>query len=312
MKRNSLSWRGVSYVLMMMLLSLFLLSGCAELSNGETSNNAGSTSTAAVSSSDSAYSSSETAASVNDSSDIAVSNSEKPEHGVTVKLTKVVDGDTFQVLYQKKITTVRVLLIDTPETHHPKLGVQPYGPEASAQAHRLLDGKTVTLELAKDGGRDKYGRLLAYVFVDGKSFEELQLASGLARVAYVYPPNTKYIDQYRSVENQARAKNIGIWSVNGYAEANGFHPEVMKGTAAYDEIHKNSNQSSSTAVAENSVEGQSTPNQAGDCGGLIKGNISSRGKIYHMPSDRYYKVTKAEICFKNRNDAVKAGFRAAK
>ncbi|MCO7127629.1 thermonuclease family protein [Sporolactobacillus shoreicorticis] len=310
MKKIDLNGHRGSHVLIMLFLSLILLSGCAELSGSETPSKAGQKSEA-ISNSDSIDSSSSIAASVGDSK-IAVSKSKKPEHGVTAKVTKVVDGDTFQVLYQKKVTTVRVLLIDTPETHHPKLGVQPYGPEASAQAHRLLDGKTVTLELAKNGGRDKYGRLLAYVFVDGKSFESLQLAGGLARVAYVYPPNTKYIDQYQSVENQARAEKIGIWSVNGYAEANGFHPEVMKGTAAYDEIHKSSNQSSSTAVFENIGEGQTLPSQAGDCNGLIKGNISSRGKIYHMPSDRYYKVTKAEVCFKTRNAAVKAGFRAAK
>lgn len=235
--------------------------------------------------------------------------------GVPVRVVKVVDGDTFDVIYQKKVTTVRVLLIDTPETHHPVLGVQPYGPEASAYAHQLLDGKTVNLEVAVNGGRDKYGRLLAYVFVGGKSYEGLQLLKGLARVAYIFPPNTKYLGQYRADEASARAKGLNIWSVSGYAQADGFHPEVMKGTAAYKEIHNgssSSSRSSATKSAAASVSGGFPPDSSGNCGGAIKGNISARGKIYHVPSERYYKVTKAEVCFNTRTEAAKAGFRASR
>lgn len=299
MKKSMMKFIGI-------LMACFLFSGCAQVDESSLSD----ASSAVISSSESSTSA-ESASTANGISQAAVNKIEVPTGAVNAKVIKVVDGDTLQVLYQKKISTVRVLLIDTPETHHPKLGVQPYGPEASAYAHQLLDGKTVALELAKNGGRDKYGRILAYVFVDGKSFEELQLASGLARVAYIYPPNTKYVDQYRAIEAQAKEKKIGIWSVNGYAEANGFHPEVMKGTEAYKEIQKSGDQASSTD-SESTTAGQISPTQVGDCNGAIKGNISSRGKIYHMPSDQYYKVTKAEICFKSRKDAEKAGFRAVK
>lgn len=234
--------------------------------------------------------------------------------GIPAKVVKVVDGDTLDVIYQKKVTTVRVLLIDTPETHHPILGVQPYGPEASAYAHQLLDGKTVNLEVAVNGGRDKYGRLLAYVFVDGKSYEGLQLSKGLARVAYIFPPNTKYLDQYRADEAAARQKKLNIWSVSGYARADGFHPEVMKGTAAYKEIHQGSSGTSSSSAqkATASVSGSFSPDSSGNCGGAIKGNISARGKIYHIPSERYYKATRAEVCFKTRTAAANAGFRASR
>jgi micrococcal nuclease len=226
----------------------------------------------------------------------------------------VVDGDTLDVIYQKKVTTVRVLLIDTPETHHPILGVQPYGPEASAYAHQLLDGKTVNLEVAVNGGRDKYGRLLAYVFVGGRSYEGLQLSKGLARVAYIFPPNTKYLNQYRADEAAARQKRLNIWSVGGYARADGFHPEVMKGTAAYKEIDRgtSSRQGNVSKSAAASVSGGFSPDSSGNCGGAIKGNVSNRGKIYHLPSERYYKVTKAEVCFKTRSAAAHAGFRASR
>ncbi|BBN99566.1 hypothetical protein St703_22710 [Sporolactobacillus terrae] len=283
--------------------AVLFLSGCA--AGGELNTDASTSSSSAQLSSDADHS----AGSAADASvQTDVSAIKEPAGGVHTKVIKVVDGDTFQVLYQKKVVTVRVLLIDTPETHHPSLGVQPYGPEASSNAHKLLDGKTVTLELAKNGGRDKYGRLLAYVFVDGRSFEALQLAAGLARVAYVYPPNTKYVDQFRAVEQQAKTKRLGVWSVNGYAAADGFHPDLMKGTDAYREIQGRSKPAKQPSAA--SAESNSSPD--GACQGKIKGNISSRGKIYHMPSDPYYKVTKAERCFKSRTEAENAGFRAAK
>ncbi|MET1247216.1 thermonuclease family protein [Sporolactobacillus sp. STCC-11] len=288
------------------LMAIVLLSGCAQFDESGQSDASSATTPSPESSTPA-----ESASTASGNSQVVVNKVDVPRGAVNAKVIKVVDGDTLQVLYQKKISTVRVLLIDTPETHHPKLGVQPYGPEASAHAHQLLDGKTVALELAKNGGRDKYGRMLAYVFVNGRSFEELQLASGLARVAYVYPPNTNYVDQYRAIEAQAKKKKIGIWSVSGYAEANGFHPDVMKGTEVYKETQKSGGQASSSA-AEATTAGQTSPTETGDCNGAIKGNVSSRGKIYHMPSDRYYKVTKAELCFKSRKDAEKAGFRAAK
>lgn len=221
---------------------------------------------------------------------------------VNAQVVKVIDGDTIKVRYNGQEETVRFLLVDTPETHHPKLGVQPYGPEASAYTHRLLDGQTVQLELAVNGGRDKYGRILAYIFHDGKSVEEALLSKGLARVAYVIPPNTKYINDYYTVEKKAKAKKIGIWSVQGYARSDGFHPEVMKNSQG--------NQGPTLDKTTN-TDGSFAPDASGGCTGAIKGNITRNGsKIYHLSTDRYYKVTKAEECFKTIKKAVSAGFRA--
>lgn len=241
-------------------------------------------------------------------------------HLVTAKVDKVVDGDTIDVDYKGKKTAVRMLLVDTPETHHPKLGVQPYGPEASRFTHHLLDGKTAQLELGKNGGHDKYGRLLAYVYIGGKSVEEALLSRGLARVAYVFPPNTKYVSEYRAVQKQAQEKKRGVWSVKGYATESGFRPEVMKGTKAYAEAENyrpaaalsssSSEKTRQTSGAENSRSGGLSPDNDGNCDGAIKGNISSRGKIYHLPADASYKMTKAEACFRTVEAAKAAGFRA--
>jgi len=217
---------------------------------------------------------------------------------VNAKVTDVIDGDTVKVMYKGKEETIRMLLIDTPETHHPKLGVQPYGMQASNYMKNLLTGKTVQVEPAVNEGRDKYGRLLAYLFIDGQSVQQKVLEKGLARVAYIYPPNTKYLDEYRAAEAKAKEKKIGVWSVTGYAREDGYHPEVMKGKIEQ-------------TVTSQTNQVRLEPDASGNCGGHIKGNISSNGdKIYHLPSDRYYKVTKAEQCFINEQDAVKAGFRA--
>jgi len=223
--------------------------------------------------------------------------SNNPER-IKAKVTDVVDGDTIKVLYKGKEETVRMLLIDTPETHHPKLGVQPYGMQASNYTKNLLSGKTIEVEPAVNEGRDKYGRLLAYLFINGQSVQEKILEQGLARVAYIYPPNTKYLDEYRAAEEKAKKKKLRIWSVAGYARDDGYHPEVMAGASKSDK-------------AGDSIG--FSPDANGNCGGHIKGNINRDGeKIYHLPNDRFYKVTKAEQCFMTEKDAVKAGFRASR
>ena len=146
---------------------------------------------------------------------------QKPNY-ITATVVEVVDGDTIKVRMKGKTETVRFLLVDTPETKHPRMGVQPYGPEASRFTKSLLSGKTVELE--KDvQERDKYGRLLMYVYVDGKSVQKELLKKGLARVA-VYPPNVKYVDEYRKIEREARRKGVGIWSIENYAQEDGYHP----------------------------------------------------------------------------------------
>lgn len=118
------------------------------------------------------------------------------------------DGDTIKVIYNGKKDTVRYLLVDTPETKKPNSCVQPYGEDASKRNKELVNSGESQLEFDKGDRRDKYGRLLAYVYVDGKSVQETLLKEGLARVAYVYEPNTKYIDQFRLDEQEAKSENV--------------------------------------------------------------------------------------------------------
>jgi micrococcal nuclease len=142
---------------------------------------------------------------------------------VTARVIRVIDGDTFKADIDGKSETVRMLLIDTPETKHPTKGTQPFGPEASQYTKQVLEHQLVQLERDLGDARDKYGRLLYYVYVDGKSVQELLLERGLARVAYIYAPNVKYVDSYRKIQTKAQKAGIGIWSIENYAQEDGFH-----------------------------------------------------------------------------------------
>nr|WP_224749674.1 thermonuclease family protein [Polycladospora coralii] len=144
---------------------------------------------------------------------------------VSVKVIQIVDGDTIKVNINNQEESVRLLLVDTPETSHPKLGKQPLGDEAKAFTTKMVENADeIKLEFDQTK-RDKYDRLLAYVYVDEKSLQEELLRHGLARVAYVYEPNTKYVDEYRTLEKEAQKKRIDIWQWENYVQRDGFKPE---------------------------------------------------------------------------------------
>jgi len=125
-------------------------------------------------------------------------------------VTRTVDGDTVHVRTARGDDTVRLLGVDTPETHHPTKGVQCFGPEAAAFTERRLTGRRVQLELDVEH-RDVYGRLLAYVIVDGRRFNDVLLARGYARLL-VIPPNGMHGKAMLGEELAARRAGRGLWS----------------------------------------------------------------------------------------------------
>lgn len=145
---------------------------------------------------------------------------------IPVELVKTIDGDTIKIMYEGKETNVRYLLIDTPETNHPRLGKQPFGEEAKRRNQELMNSGKLEIELDIGQKYDKYGRLLAYIYIDGESVQEKLLSEGLARVAYVYPPNTRHLDEYEKVQNEAKKKGVGIWSLEDYATDRGFDSDT--------------------------------------------------------------------------------------
>ncbi len=101
-----------------------------------------------------------------------------------------IDGDTIDVGIGGRVERVRILGADTPETKDLRKPVQCFGPEASAYTHARLAGRKVSLETDAEV-RDKYGRLLAYVYVDGKRYDDELLRLGYARLLII-PPNGRY------------------------------------------------------------------------------------------------------------------------
>ncbi len=121
-----------------------------------------------------------------------------------------VDGDTVLArLRSGRVEKVRILGVDTPETVDPRKPVQCFGHEASAYTKSRLVGRSVTLELDAEP-RDKYGRLLAYVLIDGHRFDDELLARGYARLL-VIPPNGAHARAMLEAELAARAARRGLW-----------------------------------------------------------------------------------------------------
>jgi hypothetical protein len=111
-----------------------------------------------------------------------------------------VDGDTI------KLSTgdaVRLLNIDTPEKG------QYLGKEASARMHQLVDNRTVLLE-PDQTDRDKYGRLLRYVYAEGQMLNLIMVKEGFAR-AYYIAPDDRHLPEIEKLEQEAKSKNLGIW-----------------------------------------------------------------------------------------------------
>ncbi len=121
----------------------------------------------------------------------------------TARVIQVIDGDTIIIEGGYR---VRYIGIDAPEIH-PE--VEAFGMEAWQANRKLLEGKEVRLE--RDvSEKDKYGRLLRYVWVDDVLVEAELVRQGLAR-AKAYPPDTRYQDYLEEMEAEARGAGRGMW-----------------------------------------------------------------------------------------------------
>ena len=134
-------------------------------------------------------------------------------YDATVRVKRVVDGDTLKISPAiDGIDEVRLIGVDTPETKEPGCEVQPYGPEASEFATRELQSEEVDLEFDEER-RDRYDRLLAYVYKGDEMFNEDLLEGGYAQVA-TFLPNDKYVDRFEAAQAEAKAVPLGIWALS--------------------------------------------------------------------------------------------------
>lgn len=129
----------------------------------------------------------------------------------TIELSSCIDGDTIKAIINEETYTVRFLAINTPEYSPTKK--EYYGKEASEYTCKMVkNAKKIELEYDKNSDKtDKYGRVLAWIFVDGKLLEEDLIEKGYAKVAYLYG-DYKYANILKEKQELANAKNIGVWN----------------------------------------------------------------------------------------------------
>ena len=134
--------------------------------------------------------------------------------GERATVTTVNDGDTVSVIMNGKHERIRLAGIDAPE-----VGQRPWGAESKRYLETLISysGRKVKVEFDVEK-KDKYGRLLAYLWTkDGRLINLLMVRAGFAML-YTIPPNVKYAGELRAAQLEARTEKAGIWAENGLKE----------------------------------------------------------------------------------------------
>ena len=150
-------------------------------------------------------------------------DAEKPEY-YEATFVRVKDGDTYVVKAENndEDIIVRLIGVDTPESVAPssysKENTEEGKEVSDIVKSKLHEGDTVFLEFDAST-EDKYGRMLAYVYLeDGTMMQDWLLENGYARTA-TYPPNVKYTDHFTEIQHKAAENNTGLW--NGFFEKEG-------------------------------------------------------------------------------------------
>lgn len=223
----------------------------------------------------------------------AVSLDEQTEQSeATYLVTRVVDGDTIIVDMDGTEERIRMIGIDTPESVHPDADRNvEYGKVASGFTRDKLQDQNVILEYDVEE-RDRYGRILAYVWLDGEMFNKTLLQEGHAKVA-TYPPNVKYVDDFVALQEQAREKEKGVWAYDAFEKIDPDLPVVASNSSG--DSNKASNPS------------QSDPKQTEVAYSYV-GN--SNTKKFHESGCRFVKQMAAHniVALETRDDAINRGY----
>lgn len=216
--------------------------------------------------------------------------------GDVVTVESISDGDTLRVTLGEVSTRVRLLNIDTPETHHPSKPVECMGPEATAALKSMISpGDTVVLRYDRRL-YDRYDRLLAGVYADG-----VLLNAEMARLGYgepaVFDGNDRFLPEVEAAWEQARANGVGRFSGECGTAAEPI-PEAAPAPAP--EAAPAAGDAGPVSGAD-SVCPDSHPVKANDNSG-----------IYHMPGQQHYGKTNARHCYASAAAAQADGYRAAR
>ena len=138
---------------------------------------------------------------------------EAPADPTRAVVTRVVDGDTIHVSIGGNEETVRLIGINTPETVDPRSPVECFGEEAHDHTESLLPGGTEVRLVRDVEARDRYHRLLAYVYrVDDGLFVNLALAEDGYADLLTFPPNVAHVDDFTRAVREAREAGRGLWA----------------------------------------------------------------------------------------------------
>jgi len=129
----------------------------------------------------------------------------RPTTSCTV--TRIVDGDT---IVCSRVGRIRLIGMDTPELGQASFGVR----AAEALAALIPVGSTVQLERDVEA-RDRYDRVLAYVWHGGAMVNWLMVRHGFA-VTLTYPPNVQYVEWFAAAQRRAQAEGRGLWASGGF------------------------------------------------------------------------------------------------
>lgn len=177
---------------------------------------------------------------------------EVPKNSVKAILERVVDGDTMKLKLDEtgEIITLRLLLVDTPESVKKGVEPQPYSIEASNfTKNTLLSGDTVYIEYDEGDKTDKYGRHLGYLWFysndnsNWQIFNEKLISEGYARVGYIYSQK-KYLNELYKAQEYAKSNKLNIWSVDGYVTNKGFDVDAYNLNSRKSNTENNLNNSS--------------------------------------------------------------------
>ena len=215
--------------------------------------------------------------------------------GDVVTVESISDGDTLRVTLGEVSTRVRLLNIDTPETHHPSKPVECMGPEATAALKSMISpGDTVVLRYDRRL-YDRYDRLLAGVYAEG-----VLLNAEMARLGYgepaVFDGNDRFLPEVEAAWEQARANGVGRFSGECGTAAEPI-PEAAPAPAP--EAAPAAGDAGPVSGAD-SVCPDSHPVKANDNSG-----------IYHVPGQQHYGKTNARHCYASAAAAQADGYRAA-
>jgi micrococcal nuclease len=211
---------------------------------------------------------------------------------ILFKVSKVIDGDTLDIDMNGKTERIRLIGMDTPETVDPRKVVQCFGKEASDKAKEMLIGKMISIEADNSQGeRDKYDRLLRYVYLeDGTFFNKYMIAEGYAH-EYTYQSNPyKYQLDFKEAEKQARETEKGLWS-----------PDSCNGnTTKAANVKSEDNSNSSETIS---------PTSNNSSGSVVKKSTTG---ICHAPGTTYYNKTINFTPYNSIDECLKSGGRLPK